>query len=257
MKFLQFGLAFACLAVPVYAHEAEGHTFEDNETNGVAERSFSYSYGPQVAAHPILAAVIRAQEEAALAKQKAQWNEAVEEFGDIGCITCVAQLYTNTWEMAATTERFLILQSERWTYTGGAHGNSFFSALGWDHEGGEAGEGAAFRPVDMFVNETALENTAFGDYCAALLEQKGERLELDTADMNPFDGCPSVTELVVIPLSSDGEQFDRLRFLAAPYVAGSYAEGPYSFEIPVTEAMLGVVRQEFADHFALGDQPAD
>jgi len=257
MKFLQFGLAFACLAAPVLGHEPEGQTFEDSETKGVAERSFSYSYDQEVAAHPTLAAVIRAQEEAALAKQKAQWNEAVDEFGDMNCITCVSRLYTNTWEVAATTGRFLMLQSERWTYTGGAHGNSFFSALGWDHEGGEAGEGAAFRPVDMFVNETALENTAFGDYCAALLEQKGERLDLDTAKMSPFDGCPSVTELVVIPLSSDGGKFDRLRFLAAPYVAGSFAEGPYSFEIPVTEAVIGVVKPEFADHFALGDQPAD
>ena len=257
MKFVRIGLVCACLAAPVFASEPKRQHFEDSEIRGLAERSFGYTYGPQVAAIPALAEVIRTQEEAALAKQKAEWNEAVEELAELGCITCVARGYTNNWVVAATTNRFLILQSEKWTYTGGAHGNSFFKALGWDREGGEAGEGAAFRPVDMFVSETALENTAFGDYCAALLEQKAERLGIDTAEMNPFDGCPSVSQLVVTPLSSDGEHFDRVQFLAAPYVAGSFAEGPYAFEIPVTPAVLAAVKLEFADHFVIGGAPED
>jgi len=251
MRFLKFGLALACVSTTALATEPKGQEFEDTEIRGVAERTFAYSYGPEISVIPALAKVIQSQEEAALAKQKAEWNEAVEEFGDMGCITCVARGYTNTWKVAATTQRFLILQSERWTYTGGAHGNSFFKALGWDREVGEA-----FAPVDMFVGETALENTAFGDYCASLLAVKGERLDLDIAKINPFDGCPSVTELVVTPLSSDGEKFDRIQFLAAPYVAGSFAEGPYAFEIAVTPAVLAVVRPEFADHFELGTAPA-
>ena len=265
MKVLPLGwglgvaLTFACAPIfsPVFASEPSGQEFEDNETRGVAERSFAYSYGPEVAAIPAFADLIRKQEETALDKQKAQWNEAVEEFAELGCVTCVARLYTNTWEVAAQTDRFLILVSEKWTYTGGAHGNSFFPALGWDREAGTAGDGASFRPIDMFVSETALENTAFGEYCAALLEQKQERLKIDTAKMNPFEGCPSVGELVVTPLSSDGVHFDRIQLLAAPYIAGSFAEGPYAFDIPLSAAILAAVKPEFADHFIVPNAPVN
>lgn len=257
VRFVKFGLVLACLCGQAFAAEPKDQEFEDSETKGLAERSFGYSWGPEVSAIPALAEVIRSQEEAALAKQKADWNEAVEEFGELGCITCVARGYSNSWEVVTKTKRFVMVQSESWIYTGGAHGNSLFKALGWDRKGGEDGQGAAFRPVDMFMSETALENTAYGDYCASLLAQKGERMGLDISEMNPFDGCPSVTELVVTPLSSDGVQFDRVQFLAAPYVAGSFAEGPYTFEIPVTPAVLAAVSPEFSEHFILGISKGD
>lgn len=249
--FARIGLPLACLGGPAFASQPEGQNFEDSQTSGNAERTFAYSYPAKVQAIPAFAKVIEALEADALAKQKAEWGEAVEEFGDMGCITCVARGYTNSWTVAAETSRFLVLQSETWAYTGGAHGNSSFKALGWDRQGGEEGSGAAFRPVDMFVSEVALENTSFGDYCASLLKEKADRLDLDTATMNPFDGCPSVTELVVIPLSSDGKRFDRLQFLAAPYVAGSFAEGPYAFEIEMTAAIMAAVKPEYSQHFTL------
>ena len=243
--------------LPALADEPLQIEFEDSENDGNAERTFAYAFPAELSVIPGLADTIRAQEEEALSAQKKEWGEAVEEFGELGCITCVARAYSATWMIAADTPRFLVLQSEKFTYTGGAHGNSFFNALAWDRLGGENSDGEALRPVDMFVSETALENTAFGDYCQALLEAKGERLGMNVTDMNPFEGCPSVTELVVIPLSSDGTRFDRMQFLAAPYVAGSFAEGPYTFEVPITSAILAAVKPEYLSHFVVPSAATD
>ena len=72
MKFVTLGLIAACLAAPAVASEPKGQEFEDSEINGTAERTFAYSWGPDVAAIPELAEVLRAGEEAALAKQVLQ-----------------------------------------------------------------------------------------------------------------------------------------------------------------------------------------
>ncbi|MEP0393373.1 MAG: hypothetical protein ABJ205_03975 [Erythrobacter sp.] len=261
MRFVTFAGAvwagFAVFASPITAQqvttpEGGGVVYQNNESDEDAERSFAYSFPAEVAAIPALAKLVRDREQEALTKQQTEWREALAEFGKMGCVACTARDYSNSWSVAGQTPRFTLLLSERFLYTGGAHGNVFFDALGWDKEANE-GEGKAFRPVDMFLNETALENTAYGDYCQALLEQKGERLDMNIDDVSPFDSCPSVSELVVIPLSSNGQTFDRIQFLAAPYVAGSYAEGPYTFEIAVTASLLSVVEPQYQEHFTLGE----
>lgn len=220
--------------------------FADEETRGEAARDFAYNWPAQVSAIAPLAAILETTRDGELAKQKAEWEASVAEFGDMGCITCINRSYAKSWEVVTDTPRFLVLSAETYTYTGGAHGNSQFDALLWDRE-----EEKAMKPVELFVDPVALENTAFGDYCQALLEAKREKLSVDISEMNPFDGCPGVGELVVIVTASDGEHFDSITFLAAPYVAGSYAEGPYVFSIPMTDALLEAVKPEYCEEFAL------
>lgn len=231
---------------------AEPVEFRDEQSVGDAARDFTYGWPAQVSAIAPLAAMLAQARNEELAKQQAEWEQSLEEFADpqdgFQCVSCVNRSYSKNWKVSADTPRFLVLTGETFTYTGGAHGNSAFDAVAWDREA-NGGEGAALRPIDLFVNAVALENTAYGDYCQALLEVKRDKLDIDIAAMNPFDGCPSVSELVVVPLSSDGRTFDRLQFLAAPYVAGSYAEGPYEFVIPITPALLEVVKPEYRAAF--------
>jgi len=52
--------------------------------------------------------------------------------------------------------------------------------------------------------------------------------------------------------SSDRKAFNRIGLLAAPYVAGSYAEGTYEVTLPVTPAVLQAVKPEYKAAFALG-----
>lgn len=237
------------------AADAEPVEFKDDEKDGQAARDFAYSWPAQASAIPGLAQLLGERRDAALAKQKSEWLESVAEFGnatgEMACVTCVNRSYAMSWTVAADTPQFLELVAERFTYTGGAHGNSVFAALLWDREA-EDGQGAAMLPIDLFVDPVALENTAYGEYCAALNLARSERRGLEAADINPLTDCPSVTELVVTLTSSDGERFDGITFLAAPYVAGSFAEGPYEFAIAVSPAVLEAVKPEYRDAFVIG-----
>lgn len=235
---------------------AEPVEFKDEEARGEAARDFAYLWPAQVSAIEPFAAMLTQERDKALADQKAEWEQSVAEFADAEdgyqCITCVNRYYSKSWTVAADTPRFLVMLGTTEVYTGGAHGNTDFDALMWDREAND-GAGAAMRPVALFVDEVALENTAYGDYCQSLLEARRDKLEIDITAMNKFDNCPSVSELVVLPLASDGKRFDTIRFVAAPYVAGSYAEGPYEFEIAVNDLILSVVKPEYRGAFALAE----
>lgn len=224
--------------------------FSDNETRGEAERDFAYGWPAQVSAIAPLAEMLESARDDALTAQKTEWEQSVAEFADMGCITCINRSYSKNWSVAADTPRFLVVSGETFTYTGGAHGNSTFDALAWDREGDD-GAGEVMDPVNLFVDPVALENVAYGDYCQSLLEERGRKFDQSIEGMNKFENCPSVAELVVIPLSSDGKTFDRINFLAAPYVAGSFAEGPYEFAIPMTDTLLTIVRPKYRDAFSV------
>ena len=49
--------------------------------------------------------------------------------------------------------------------------------------------------------------------------------------------------------SSDGRYLDRLTIAIAPYEIGAYAEGSYKINLPMTGALVKVVRQEYARDF--------
>ena len=236
------------------APEAEPMTFRDDQKNGAAARDFAYSWPREASAIPGLAARLRERRDADLAAQKSEWEQSIAEFAtekdEMMCVTCVNRSYAMSWSVVADTPRFLELVGERFTYTGGAHGNSVYDAILWDREAGEDAP-SAMRPVDLFVDEVALENTAYGDYCAALNRARSERRGLDPDAIDPLTDCPSVSELIVTLTASDGERFDGVSFLAAPYVAGSFAEGPYQFAIPVSSAILEAVKPEYREAFAL------
>lgn len=229
---------------------SEPTEFSDNETRGEAQRDFAYGWPAQISAIAPLAAILEQSRDDALTSQKTEWEQSVAEFGDMGCITCINRSYSKSWKVDADTSRFLIVHGETYTYTGGAHGNSDFDALAWDREGND-GAGEVMDPVNLFVDPVALENVAYGDYCQSLLEERARKFDQPIEGMNKFENCPSVAELVVVPLSSDGKTFDRINFLAAPYVAGSFAEGPYEFAIPMTQTLLTIVRPKFRDAFSV------
>lgn len=226
--------------------------FVDEESNGEAARDFAYSWPRQVSAIAPLAAMLEQQRDSELARQKAEWEESVEEFAsaDDGyeCISCVNRSYAKSWAVAADLPRFLVLAAETSTYTGGAHGNSQYDGMIWDRDAKD-GAGEALAPFALFTSSAALAEAAHDDYCTALSAARVERLEMDAAPNDPFAECPGIDEFVVLPKSSDGAHFDGLTFLAAPYVAGSYAEGAYEFAIPVTAAIVAAVKPKYREAF--------
>ncbi|MEE4206961.1 MAG: DUF4163 domain-containing protein [Erythrobacter sp.] len=221
--------------------------FEDHAEKDGGMRDFTYAWPVEASAILQLVQVLEAERDAALAEQKADWEEALTEFAGEDCPSCKARGFIKGWDVAANTPRFLALKGEISLYSGGAHPNSTFDALVWDREAG-----VALRPLDLFTSPAALEQAVRAPFCEALIaQQRDRRGEYFVQPDDPLAECPALEELVVVPASTGGAAIDEVRLLAAPYVAGAYAEGPYKVHMPVTDAVLAAVKEEYRAAFVV------
>lgn len=220
--------------------------FADNAEKDGGSREFSYTWPAQVSAIPALAARFTAERDTLLAEQKTNWDAAIKEFAGEDCASCKSLSLSKQWKVVADLPRFLSLSAEIYAYTGGAHGNSGFEALVWDRQAG-----AGIAPTAMFRSDAALQDALGSAWCKALKTERMKRMGADYSD-DGFFSCPGIADLTVLPGSSNKQAFDRIGLIAAPYVAGSYAEGPYEVTLPVTPAVLAAVKPEYRAVFALG-----
>lgn len=228
------------------APKAEKVAFADNAKQGEAERKFAYDWPAEVSAIPELTARLTAERDERLAEQKADWTGALKEFAGSDCFGCVNRDYQKAWAVVANLTRYLSLSGAWNEYSGGAHGNYAWDALVWDREAK-----AAFDPKTMFVSAKALQDALGDPWCKALKGERAKRLGPDYSD-DGFFACPPVADLTVLVGSSDKQHFNRIGLIAAPYVAGSYAEGAYELTFPVTPKVLAAVKPEYKAAFALG-----
>lgn len=219
-------------------------SFEDNAEQDGGSREFAYKWPAAVSAIPALAARLKDERDSALAEQKAEWAEALREFSGEDCVSCTSRSYAKEWKVVANLPRYLSLSADMYLYTGGAHGNSAFEALVWDREAG-----AALDPTAMFRSEAALQDALGASWCAALQAERAERMGGDDSEDSIFP-CPPIADLTLLLGSSNKTAFNRIGLIAAPYVAGSYAEGPYEVTLPVTPAVLAAVKPEYKAAFA-------
>jgi hypothetical protein len=230
------------------APSAEKVAFADNAKQGEATREFAYSWPAQVSAIPELAARLTADRDKLLAEQKADWGEAVREFSDGDCTGCLNRDYDMAWDVVADVPRFLSLSGAWNAYSGGAHGNYAWEALVWDREAKRG-----FDPKEMFTSAAALQGALGPGWCKALKDERVERLGGEyAADDDGIFPCPPIADLTVLVGSSDGKSFNRVGLIAAPYVAGSYAEGSYEVTLPVSSKVLAAVKPGYRAAFALG-----
>ncbi|MGB7369728.1 hypothetical protein [Erythrobacter sp.] len=227
------------------ARGAKPSNFSDDAKDGEAAREFDYSWPAAVSAIPPLVTQLSRDRDEALAQQKTEWREARAEFGSSDCVSCVNRGYETTWEVVADLPRFLSLSATRWVYSGGAHGNIYYSTLVWDRQAD-----AAIEPVDLFKSSGALFAAVRDRYCEALDRQRAEKRGDFSGNAGIFSECPALEELTVLVGSSNGETFDRIGLIAAPYVAGAYAEGTYEVTLPVDAEVLGAVSPEYRESFS-------
>jgi hypothetical protein len=219
--------------------------FEDNAEKDGGTREFAYKWPAAASAVPALAERFTTERDKALAEQKADWDSALAEFAGEDCAGCKSLAFSKEWKVVADLPRYLSLSADIYLYTGGAHGNSGFDALVWDREAG-----AALDPETMFRSEAALQDALGAGWCKALKAERQKRMGADFTD-DGFFPCPAIADLTLLPGSSDKQTFNRIGLIAAPYVAGSYAEGPYEVTLPVTQAVLAAVKPEYKAAFAL------
>lgn len=219
--------------------------FADNAAKGEAKRDFAYNWPAEVSAIPPLVRRFTAERDKLLADQKTEWQSALKEFAGQDCPGCVNRAFEKTWEVVADLPRFLSLSASFYEYSGGAHGNGAFDALVWDRRAK-----AAIDPKAMF-DPAALQKVLGPSWCARLKAERQRRLGENYSDDGVFP-CPPVKDLTVLVGSSDKQRFNRIGLLAAPYVAGSYAEGAYEVTLPVTPQVIAAVRPAYRAAFAPG-----
>ncbi len=225
------------------AADATPMAFEDNAEQDGGSRDFAYGWPRQVSAIEQLATLLDAERQQALDHQKGHWQQSLTDFGDEDCVACKTLAYSKEWKVVANIDRFLSLSGDIYEYGGGAHGNYWFDALVWDRTAN-----AALNPREMFTSNEALWQALEQPYCAALDEERAKRRDgFDTGGF--FAACPGLEELTLLVGSSDGERFDRLGLLAAPYVAGPYAEGAYEVTLPISEEALAAVKPDYQAAF--------
>ncbi|MCW2382512.1 MULTISPECIES: DUF3298 and DUF4163 domain-containing protein [unclassified Sphingobium] len=157
--------------------------------------------------------------------------------------------YTEDWSVAADVPTLLVLRSEGYSYTGGAHGMPLVKVLYWDKAGNKALEAG-----DLF-DIAALGRAVKDRFCAALnaerTKRRGEPVGSGEGSPIPeFDQCVDPTKQTIIAATSGGGALNRLHFVIMPYEAGPYAEGIYEIEVPVDAAVLGAVKPAWKGAFA-------
>ncbi|MBU0557614.1 MAG: DUF3298 and DUF4163 domain-containing protein [Alphaproteobacteria bacterium] len=157
--------------------------------------------------------------------------------------------YTEDWSVAADVPALLVLRSEGYSYTGGAHGMPLVKVLYWDKAGNKALEAG-----DLF-DIAALGRAVKDRFCTALDAQRAEKRgePVGSGEGSPipeFDQCVDPTKQTIIAASSGGGVLNRLHFVIMPYEAGPYAEGIYEIEVPVDAAVLGAVKPAWKGAFA-------
>ena len=226
--------------------EASAATIEDTTVDIANDLyEFQYSYPAAAAAVPELKARLDARSKQALASLTAAARTDQRSAKTDG-YTYFKHAYSTTWKVVTDLPGWLSLSAEGYEFTGGAHGMSHFDALLWNRKTGKTE-----APSDLFVSGQALSTAVRDRFCKALDNERAERR--NGADMSgtDFTECIDPLRQTILPGSSNGQTFDRIGFLIAPYEAGPYAEGSYEITLPVDAAVMRALRPQYRSSFSI------
>ncbi|PJG49078.1 hypothetical protein CAF53_13225 [Sphingobium sp. LB126] len=217
--------------------------FERKEKTDLLE--FAYSYPAVAAQIPVL--VDRFDRQLTVGRADAlKMAREDRKAAESGGFPFHAHSLETHWKVRADTPRFLALESESYSYTGGAHGMTGYDALLWDRARKRE---TAFTAV--MTTPTAFAAAIRDRFCDALdkarAEKRGEPVKRSADD--DFTKCIDPMQQVLVPTSKDGKLIDGVTVVIGPYSAGPYAEGSYDIALPVDAAMRKAIKTEYQDAF--------
>lgn len=205
---------------------------------------FSYEYPSDAATVTALSQRFRAEAnkafKQAMANARGDQKLAHEQKRDYN-----PEFYSKVWTTAGQTARLLSLQFQLGTFTGGAHPNTSYGALLWDHElKQEISVDSLFRQRGSFPALTR------NSYCHALNRERMKRREGERLDLPEFNECPKYSDLAISPLDKNKNgRFDTIMFVASPYTVGPYAEGEYEISLPITSQLIAGIKPDYRNSF--------
>ena len=224
------------------ADEAAKNAAASNVSESDELVEFAYAYPVEAARIPELAKALDGDREAkreALIAAARRDKDAAEKDG----YPYRKHSHRQTWQRVTSTPRFLSLSAEIETYSGGAHGMQTFDTLIWDRN-----RRKQMKPLDLFQSSAAFDAAVRDAFCAGIKRAKAAT-GIEEAPDSVFAKCPPASAQTLWLGSSDGRYLDRLTIAIAPYEIGAYAEGSYKVNLPMTGALVKVVKDEFARDF--------
>jgi hypothetical protein len=163
--------------------------------------------------------------------------------------------YDAEWRMDAVTPELAAASAAISTYAGGAHGGLDYRVILIDRRADRQ-----LRLNELFA-PNLFENSLFGrrirgiravqaSFCRALTAQARARRAEPAAEVI----CPDIEEQPVTFICGPRGRIEAMRALLNPYVAGSWAEGPYEVDFPVDARMIGNMKQRYRNAFGLPEE---
>jgi len=212
-----------------------------------ASFDFSYKWPGEAAAIPELDTWLRANGEtlrdhgaAQAASDKAQAKKDGYPFN--------GHSYDEDYVVVADTPRMLVLLSDGYVFTGGAHGMPINTAIIWDKAAKQR------LALSQLVDVPRLAALAKKRFCRELDKQRAEKRggpvnPNDPDTLTEFVQCVDMTKQLILPVSADGMAFDALRVVIGPYEAGPYAEGSYVIDLPMDKGLMAAVKPDYRGAF--------
>lgn len=255
-------LLSACGGTPIANNSANEQTLPANEaepsnaaqSNAEAisfkegESEFRYSWPKEAAGIAPLNALMRATGEK-FAKETRDGMQAEQAAANEAGYPFRGYVFTEDWSVVANLPALMVLESEAYSFTGGAHGMSVVKALYWDKAGAKS-----LTVGDLF-DVAALAAAVRTRFCKALDAQRAEKRGApvdpnEEGGIPEFNRCVDPAKQTIIPSSKGGKALDTIRFVIMPYEAGPYVEGIYDIELPVDAATLGAVKPAWRGSFS-------
>lgn len=153
------------------------------------------------------------------------------------------------WSVIGETDQLLSLISRGYVYLGGAHGSDTFQALLWDK--------AANRPVPfaaMFTDTAKALATIRKPFCDTLNEERAKRRGGTVGELDDWSTrCPDYDDHVTLAFAHPvGGTFGRIAVFIPADIAGAHAEGNYTYELFIPEAMIPLIAPEWRASFPGG-----
>jgi hypothetical protein len=224
------------------ASTAQGKARKDAEDTDLY--SYEFSYPAAVGAIPTLAAKLEQDAAKARSELIAEATDA-REMAKKDSYPFNPHSYGEEWKVVANLPGYLSLSNEFYTFTGGAHGMYGLEGYIWDKANNRG-----FPSAEIFTSPGYLQSQLGDRVCAALNAARVKKGMDPVSGTDPvFPACPGFDEATILVGSSNGKTFDRITVWYGPYVAGSYAEGAYELDFPMTPAMIEAVKPAYRAAF--------
>lgn len=150
--------------------------------------------------------------------------------------------FSRVLNFGGRTRRLVSFADERNVFTGGAHGNPSTRPLLWD---------LASNKTVNFSNLFVRSPRAIlqPSYCRQLAGQRKQKTGTNEV-MSMWEKCPDPLKLSIIPEDKDRDgRYETINVTANPYDVGSYVEGYYIVQLPVTPALMNALKAKYRSSF--------